>query len=82
MSVSGGGVTAAQNSLTIPELLLILEVVRHLKCHTVFAGQPPKSLSPAKQAPEVIVRGANRSVVFSCSHQHSELRPAYVRHCT
>lgn len=62
------------NSLTIPKLLLILEVVRHLKCHTVFAGQPPNSLSPATQALGVVVRGANRLVVFSRSHQHSEPR--------
>lgn len=55
MSVSGGGVTAAQNTLTIPKLLLTLEVVRHLKCHTVFADQPPKSLSLATQALGVIV---------------------------
>ena len=69
LSVFRGGVTAAQNPLTIPELLLILEVVRHFKCHTVFADQPPKSLSPATQALAVIVRGAKQLVVFSCSHQ-------------
>jgi hypothetical protein len=69
LSVLGGGVIAAQIPLTIPKLLLILEVVRHFKCHTVFADQPPKSLSPATQALGVIVRGAKQLVVFSCSHQ-------------
>lgn len=50
MSVVDGGVTAAQNPLTIPELLLILEIVRHFKCHTVFADRTPESSSPATQA--------------------------------
>ncbi len=58
-----------RRTLTVPELLLILEVVRHLKCHTVCAGQPPKSLSPATQALGNVVRGANSLVVFSDPHQ-------------
>lgn len=59
----------AQVPLTIPELLLILKVVRHFKCHTVFADQLPKSSSPATQVLGVIVRGAKQVVMFSCSHE-------------
>lgn len=70
---SSGGVVAAQNSLTIPELLLILEIVRHVKCHTVFAGQPPKPLSLTVQALEVIVRGAKR---WRCLIAHSNAQAA------
>jgi hypothetical protein len=36
--------------LTIPELLLILEIIRHLKCHVVVAGLFPESSSPATKA--------------------------------
>ena len=60
--------TQAGKSLTIPKLLLILEVVRHFKCHTVCADQPPKPLSPVAQALGVIVRGAKRSGVFGGLH--------------
>lgn len=70
-----GGVTAVQNSLTVPELLLILEIVRHVKCHTVFADQPPKSLSLTTQALGVVVRGAKRLVVSSRRHQRSSDSP-------
>lgn len=34
-------------ALTIPELLLILEIIRHLKFHVVVAGLLPESSSPA-----------------------------------
>jgi hypothetical protein len=37
-------------ALTIPELLLILEVVRHIKCHTGVANQLSESSSTATQA--------------------------------
>jgi hypothetical protein len=39
-------------SLTIPELLLILEIIRHLKCHVVVAGLLQESSSPAMKAAE------------------------------
>ena len=53
-SLSFGGVTItlalSLPSLTIPELLLILEIIRHLKFHVVVAGLFPESSSPATKA--------------------------------
>lgn len=47
------------DALTIPKLLLILEVVRYLKRHAEVAGQPPNASSPAvrTRTPVGIARG-------------------------
>jgi hypothetical protein len=50
-----GGVASA---LTIPELLLILEVIRHLKCHVWVAGQVLKSSSQRRRLQRILDRGA------------------------
>lgn len=50
-------------ALTIPELLLILEIIRHLKCHVVVAGLLPKSSSPAMKAAEGCAERRKREVV-------------------
>ena len=49
------------DALTIPELLLILEIIRHLKCHVVVAGLLQQSSSPAIKAAE---GGAERRKLF------------------
>lgn len=77
---AGGGCSAR----TIPELLLILEVVRHLKCHVGVAGRVLQSSSPATKATRTC-RGRRKPVVAVSSFATS-LRserqglPAQVRH--
>ena len=75
----GRGSGVINTALTIPELLLILEVVRHIKCHTGVASQLSESSSPATQALEGMGQGAELSVVFGRWHQYwgrrAEIRP-------
>lgn len=72
----------SSGALTIPELLLIFEVVRHLKCHVGVAGQLLNSSSPAMYAPRGCWQGASWLLVVTCSRPESQDRdvPKFRRH--
>lgn len=57
---------AGAGALTIPELLLILETVRHLKCHVVVPGQLLEPSSPATQATVIAKARRRHSVGVWC----------------
>lgn len=72
-------VVGSQTALTIPELLLILEVVRHLKCHTVVAGGLSESSSPSTQALNSMGQRRKAVGVFGSWHNTSgKPRPATI----
>jgi hypothetical protein len=72
-----------QGALTVPELLLIFEAIRHLKCHLCIAGQVLKSSSRSSrhkdnEGPGACVGGrevvrVHSSVAASASLVSSEL---------